>query len=487
MVGALLRRPGLLLAAACVLLVVGFQLWITPTNPPGFIRDEASFSYNAYTIGHSLRDQDGGFLPLYFVSYKDYKSPLFVYLLAPVFRVTGAHKEVARGFAAVCVLAAIALVALLAWRRTRHAGVAVAAFALAGLTPWLFELGRAAYDTSLLPLCVACVLLAAEWAYRSDAILRGVPVGLALGAVMYCYAAGRLLAPLFAVALVLFGRRRWLLSAWGVFALTLVPLITYWFRHPGALTARYQATTFIHGGMSFWTIVRKTASHYVHDWNLWHWTVSGDPKPYIHSGAGQLLGAVAVLALVGAVLVVTRLRSDRWWLYALAVTLIAPFPSALSEDRYDSLRMCALPLMLVVLSIPALQEIAGARWPAKTAAAALAVTALVQLGQFLHHYTGDGPNRTQLFEAGVPSLLHTAFQNDGTVYIDHDDRYAQTHALWYAVSHGIPRARVSILPDGGIAPVGATVFGRLQPCDYVCNKTTTWYDYWLATAAGPKS
>src|SRR5437667_7319172 len=86
-VGLLARRPGVLFAVALVLLVVGFQLWITPTNPPGFIRDEASFSYNAYTIGHSLRDQDGGLLPLYFVSYKDYKSPLFVYLLAPVFRV----------------------------------------------------------------------------------------------------------------------------------------------------------------------------------------------------------------------------------------------------------------------------------------------------------------------------------------------------------------------------------------------------------------
>src|SRR5438128_8838874 len=67
MVGGLLRRPALLLGAACVLLVLGFQLWITPTNPPGFIRDEASFSYNAYTIGHSRRDQDGGLLPLYFV------------------------------------------------------------------------------------------------------------------------------------------------------------------------------------------------------------------------------------------------------------------------------------------------------------------------------------------------------------------------------------------------------------------------------------
>jgi 4-amino-4-deoxy-L-arabinose transferase-like glycosyltransferase len=485
MVGSLLRRPGLLFAAALVLLVVGFQLWITPSNPPGFIRDEASFSYNAYTIGHSLRDQDGGFLPLYFVSFDDYKSPLFVYLLAPVFRVTGPHKEVARGLAAVCVLAAVALVGLLAWRRTRSAGVAVAAFVLAGLTPWLFELGRAAFDTALLPLCVALVLLATDRAYRAGTLAAGVQVGLALGLVMYCYAAGRLIAPLLAVALLVFGRRRWLLSAWGTFVLGLVPLIVYWFRHPGALTARYQATTFIHKGMSGWTIVGQTAWHYVHDWNLWHWVVTGDPKPYIHSGAGELLGAVVVVALAGVALVVTRLRADRWWLFVLAATLIVAFPSALSEDRFDSLRMCALPLLLAVLAIPALQELAAARRSLQ-AAAVLAVTALVQLGQFLHAYTVSGPNRTQLFEAGVPELLQSAFGHDATVYIDHDDRYAQTHALWYAVSHGIPRSRVSILPDGGIAPTGATVFGRVQPCDYVCNKTQTSYDYWLATAVGAK-
>src|ERR1051325_6458503 len=96
MVGSLLRRPGLLFASALVVLVVGFQLWITPSNPPGFIRDEASFSYNAYTIGHSLRDQDGALLPLYLVSFGDYKSPVFVYLLAPVFRLAGPHPELAR-------------------------------------------------------------------------------------------------------------------------------------------------------------------------------------------------------------------------------------------------------------------------------------------------------------------------------------------------------------------------------------------------------
>src|SRR5437667_8677324 len=49
-VGLLARRPGVLFAVALVLLVVGFQLWITPTNPPGFIRDRKSTRLNSSHI-----------------------------------------------------------------------------------------------------------------------------------------------------------------------------------------------------------------------------------------------------------------------------------------------------------------------------------------------------------------------------------------------------------------------------------------------------
>ena len=41
------------------------------------------------TLSQHLRDQDGGFAPLFIYSTGDYKSPLFVYLLAGLFRITG--------------------------------------------------------------------------------------------------------------------------------------------------------------------------------------------------------------------------------------------------------------------------------------------------------------------------------------------------------------------------------------------------------------
>jgi 4-amino-4-deoxy-L-arabinose transferase-like glycosyltransferase len=483
------------MAIGAGLAVVGFQLWISPSNPPGFIRDEASFAYNAYTISRNLHDQDGGFLPLYFVSFHDYKSPLFVYLLAAVFRLTGPNAEVARGVAAACVLAAVLLVGLIAYRRTRSVAVAAGIVVLAGITPWLFELGRVAYDAALQPLAVAVLLLALDWAYRSKrgALVRALPVGLALGVLTYSYAAGRLLAPLFALALVVFagrGRWRWLGATWAVFAATWIPLALYWHNHPGALKARWQETTFIRAGMSTWEKVRDAVSNYVHDLNLWHWVTSGDPKPYVHTwGAGQLFATTCLLALLGAVVIIKRRPLDRWWLYVLVLLALVPIPSALTEDRFNAVRLALLPLMLAVVAIPGLQvllEAVRTRWSARALAVVLAVLVAAQFQTFLHWYTVRGPSRTQLFEAGVPPLLARAFAHGQTVYIDYDDRYAQTHALWYAVTHGLPRTRVSILPDGGIPPPGSMVFGRVAPCDYICPKLGRSYDYWIARAVGPK-
>ena len=120
------------------------------------------------------------------------------------------------------------------------------------------------------------------------------------------------------------------------------------------------------------------------------------------------------------------------------------------------------------------------------ALALLAVLTVAQWVQFVDVYSAHGGgDRVTLYEAGVPGLLARAFAGGRTVYIDRDDVYAQTHALWYAVSHSLSEGRVSILPDGGMPPKGSSVFGRLQTCDYLCSRYATADTYWIARAIGP--
>jgi len=490
-------RPALLIGLAAVCAVAAFQLWVSSSNPPGFFRDEASIAYNAQTIATQGRDEYGARFPLYFTSFRDYKSPLFVYGLAGVFRVTGADREVARGFAAACVLAAVLLLGWLAYRRTAHASVGVATVVLAGSTPWLFELGRVAFEVALEPLLLSLVLLAVERASRLARwnTVTAIPVSLALGAITYVYAGGRLLAPLLALALVaVLGRERWrwVLTAWAGFAITQVPLLLYARSHPGALSRRYDATTFVTDDMPPWEIAWRGVVNYLQDLQLWHYVVSGDVKPYAHTPGTSALLAVSVgLSLAGLVLIVLRHRSDAFWRYAVAALIVSPIPAATTADRFHALRLAPLAVMLVVVAIPAIDAlrtgVVERDRRVRALVAALVVLAGAQFAVFVDEYRTDGPLRTGRFEAGIPALLAAGWADGGTVYVDYDDLEPLGLARWYALDRGVDESRVVRLPDGGIPPSGAVAFGRTQECDYVCERIAESGDYWIARVVGPRA
>jgi hypothetical protein len=483
-------RPALVVAAAAIVLVVSFQLWISPRNPPGFLDDEASFALNGYALAHGLRDENGARLPVFFPSFGDYKDAAFSYALAPAIAVFGPSVGVARAVAAVFGLAAILLVGLIGYRRAGP-WIGVAAAVGAGLTPWLFQLGRLAVDTSMFPFATALVLLAAEvWARGGrHRILRATALGGSLALATYAYSAGRLYGPLLAVSLAVFARRvpwRSLASAWLAYALFLVPLALYRLRHPAGLTARYRETVFPTEGMSPLGIAGHAFANYLHDLNPWRWVVSGDRKPYVDIwGAPQLLAVVAVLAAVGVVVICRR--RDRFWLYALLAYLLSAVPAALTVDRHHALRLSAMPLCVAVLAIPGLEAVARLRRPLLLGVAAVLMTAtLAEWAFFVERYSESGPGRTQVFEAGVPALVQRGLANGRTLYVDHDDAYAITMGRWYVISHGLPASRFVRLADGASPPLGSIAFGRLQPCDYACVRLVDIDTFWLARAVGPR-
>ena len=82
-----------------------------------------------------------------------------------------------------------------------------------------------------------------------------------------------------------------LLLTWATFVATVVvPVAVFNVRHPDALTARYDTTTFIQNDMARFEIVRTFVTNYAWKLNLLHWTFSGDPNVRHHvPGSGTLL------------------------------------------------------------------------------------------------------------------------------------------------------------------------------------------------------
>jgi len=80
-----------ILILLAVISIIGVALFFYRFNqsPPCLNADEVSFSYDAYSILKTGRDQYGNFMPLRFKSFGDFKLPLLTYLSVPFIEIFG--------------------------------------------------------------------------------------------------------------------------------------------------------------------------------------------------------------------------------------------------------------------------------------------------------------------------------------------------------------------------------------------------------------
>src|ERR1043166_1964437 len=90
--GAMQRRTRVLTIAAIaagLLLALAWDYDDPLRTTPGFFVDESSIAYNAWSIAQTGRGEHGITMPLYFPAFGEYKNPVYIYLLALVFKITG--------------------------------------------------------------------------------------------------------------------------------------------------------------------------------------------------------------------------------------------------------------------------------------------------------------------------------------------------------------------------------------------------------------
>ncbi len=129
-------------------------------------------------------------------------------------------------------------------------------------------------------------------------------LAVALALLTYTYSTGRLFAPLLAAGLAFFITRRnraRVVATWAAYAVTLVPLLVYSLRHPGALAGRFSLITYVTPQSSPVDVAREFALHYLADVNPWRWLVTGEQNIRDHlPDSPALLAATVLLAAAGS-------------------------------------------------------------------------------------------------------------------------------------------------------------------------------------------
>jgi 4-amino-4-deoxy-L-arabinose transferase-like glycosyltransferase len=467
----------LVLVAAGLLVVVAAVLFFVrvPNDPPGFSIDESSICYNAWTISQTGHDEYGQAWPLFFRAFGEYKSPTIIYLLAGLFRLTGPSIAAARLLTAVSGLLAASLIGWLAWKLTRRSVVAAVMTTTALLTPWLFESSRLVFEVALYPALLAFFLLAVwgaqvkpRWGWSDVAALA-----ITLALLTYSYSIGRLLAPLLALGLALFGNRaRWpgILKTWIAYALLCLPLLLFHRQNPEALTGRFKALTYLTAENSTMANVTEFAQHYLLNLNPWRWLVTGESNIRDHvEGIGSLLGASVVLAVAGAVIVWHRDRRNPWWRFVLFGLLISAVPASLTTNPFPQLRLIAFPVFLVLFMVPAVE------WLTKSddsRVKGLTLTAAVVLiaGQgvwFQRLYHHKAPELWYVFDARFPGKVMAAALNsmERPIYLlDEPGKAGYIQALWYGALARLDPATFVRLPWGTQPPPGSAVLSTEETC-----------------------
>jgi 4-amino-4-deoxy-L-arabinose transferase-like glycosyltransferase len=474
---AFLRLHVWVIALCAVFIAAAFLYFAhVPDHPSGFYIDESSIGYNAYTISQTGRDEYGNQWPLFFRAFGEYKNPIFIYLLAAVFRVTGPSITVARLLSATLGLLCSCLLALLAWRITRRLIIVLIVAISTLLTPWLYESSRLVFEVAIYPSLIALFLLAlwrasARTKWQTADILA---VASTLALLTYSYSIGRLLAPLLAAGLASFiTRDRWqgVVKTWLVYALMLTPLFVFYRRHPGAMTGRFQLLTYITPESSLPANAREFVWHYVANINPWRWLFAGEANVRDHvTGTASLLAATVLLGIAGLVLVWRNHRHDAWWRFILYALIVSLVPGSLTRNEFPQLRLIAFPVFFLVLTLPAISWLVEevSKRHVKRAMLAAAVALIVVQGahfQWLFHKTA--PDLWYVFDARFPRKVLAVALATGSkpIYIvDESGKSGYIQALWYGALQGLDPARLVRLPNGEAPPPGSVVISTEEDC-----------------------
>jgi len=399
-------------------IIIGFilRVFMLDKIPQGFNWDEASVSYNAYSLSETGKDEFGKSWPLIIESFGDYKTGIYSILLAPIIKIFGFSIFIARipnVFVGLAVILASYYLALAFFKNKLPASLVAL---LISISPWAVHTSRFVLEWHPgIPLAIigGYFLLTSK---KNSINIVWAAILLSLS--MYFYHSLRLFAPLLGLSYILINsswaikQRKMIFFATLAALITLIPLLitaksTNLLSRPSAVSIFSDSNTeeanegiyretitktpwFRIYNNSTVVISKKFISRYLSHFSPQFLFLGEDASPRLGiDGVGKLYLTSLPFMLIGVVTLLQRRNNKD--LFLLSWLLLAPLASSLTKDSPHALRsLIFLPTFQVLTASGILVFY---RWlknkkikKIKLITATIAASYLFGLGFFLNRY-----------------------------------------------------------------------------------------------------
>lgn len=236
-------RKVTILLLLIILLAALLRFYKIDKIPPSLTWDEVSLGYNAYSIGQTLRDEHGRWLPYdYFAAFGDYKPPLYIYADVLPVKIFGLNEFSVRFPSALAGILAVLVTYFLVLEMFSSRSLALLASFLLAISPWHTQLSRAAFEANLATFFVILGVFLLFKGLKKPSYLLLAAVSLVASA--YTFNSARIVAPfLLAGFLIIYWSKIWPVKKWiflmgAVGIILTAPLLPHLFSKEGRLRFR---------------------------------------------------------------------------------------------------------------------------------------------------------------------------------------------------------------------------------------------------------
>lgn len=306
--------------------------------------DEASISYNAYSIAQTGKDEWGDFLPIHFRAFGEFKLPVYIYSVVPFIATFGLNEFSVRIPAVLFSLGVVILTYLLAKKLFDNKVGLFAAFFVT-ISPWFFIFSRTGFEaTAGLAFYLLAIYLFLRFSKELGKLRlfhskNGIFIVLSIISFIlscYSYNSFRIIAPLTILILIFLERDnlkdivrrqfKWVMLSLAIITISFWPIYRLYVYDVGFF--RLQVV----GTVTTETFIKNYISHFSLDFLL------GGDKNLRHQqrGFGQVYFPELILLLFGFLYIMGSKSKHK--LLPILLLLIGPIPASLTRESPHALR-----------------------------------------------------------------------------------------------------------------------------------------------------